>query len=83
MDRYLYDPVYLNRYRGRQHGKGRTSYDNGDSHEGEYKNGKKHGRGVYKYHGGRVYNGTFSKGMKHGLVCSCLILFQGLQRNLW
>jgi MORN repeat len=70
MDRYSYDPVYLNRYRGRQHGKGRTSYANGDSHEGEYENGQKHGRGVYKCHDGQVDDGMFSKDMKDGWVCS-------------
>ena len=44
---------------GKPHGKGVTTYDNGDVYQGEYVKGKRQGRGVYTFADGEKYAGDY------------------------
>ena len=47
-------------------GKGKITYKNGNTFEGEWKNGKKSGQGILKFKTGKKYEGTWSNGKKNG-----------------
>ena len=46
--------------------KGKQTFTNGDSYEGELKDDIMHGKGVYHYYDGHVYEGYFHNGVKCG-----------------
>jgi hypothetical protein len=47
-------------------GIGRTTYDSGHSHEGEYKDDKRHGQGTYTFANGNKYVGEYKDSKMHG-----------------
>ena len=51
---------------GKQHGRGKMTFADGSSYEGEWAEGKKHGKGTYTYAIGDVYEGEYAEGKKHG-----------------
>lgn len=51
---------------GEFHGKGKYSYESGDSYEGDYRNGLQHGRGTYKLSNGEKYVGEYKNDKRHG-----------------
>eukprot|EP00397_Hematodinium_sp_SG-2012_P051762 GEMP01060840.1.p1 GENE.GEMP01060840.1~~GEMP01060840.1.p1 ORF type:complete len:230 (+),score=42.49 GEMP01060840.1:37-690(+) len=46
---------------------GRSSYTNGDTYTGDFKDGKKHGHGVYVYRNDDEYSGTYVENERHGV----------------
>eukprot|EP00397_Hematodinium_sp_SG-2012_P062298 GEMP01083916.1.p1 GENE.GEMP01083916.1~~GEMP01083916.1.p1 ORF type:complete len:143 (+),score=25.62 GEMP01083916.1:40-429(+) len=46
---------------------GRSSYTNGDTYTGDFKDGKKHGQGVYVYRNDDEYSGTYVENERHGV----------------
>jgi len=47
---------------GKQHGKGKYSFANGNVYEGDWKDGKKHGKGKNSWADGSVYDGDVYEG---------------------
>ena len=52
---------------GKPHGKGQTSYGNGDNYEGEYVKGRRQGDGTCLFANGERYEGTWYRDQKHGV----------------
>ena len=52
---------------GNFHGKGKYSFENGNSYEGDYRDGVQHGRGTYKLSNGEKYVGEYQNDKRHGL----------------
>ena len=50
----------------KKEGKGKFSYNDGNTYEGEYKNDMREGRGIYRYKNGDKYIGEWKKDKKHG-----------------
>jgi hypothetical protein len=48
------------------HGKGRYTWEDGRSYEGQYIDDKKEGYGVYIWPDGRKYEGMWANGKQHG-----------------
>lgn len=46
---------------GKEHGKGKFAWRNGDVYDGEFQNGFKSGNGTYMYTNGKKYEGQFLK----------------------
>jgi hypothetical protein len=51
---------------GKPHGKGKTTYKNGDFYEGEYGKGKRQGYGIYTFADGEKYEGQWFQDQQHG-----------------
>ncbi|KAJ3338884.1 hypothetical protein HDU93_008937 [Gonapodya sp. JEL0774] len=51
---------------GARHGKGKTTFPNGDVYTGEYVSGLKQGKGVYKWRNGAVYSGDYVANTRDG-----------------
>ena len=51
---------------GKPHGKGKTTFSNGDTYEGEYEKGKRQGYGVYIFTDGERYEGEWFQDQQHG-----------------
>ncbi|KAG7340360.1 2-isopropylmalate synthase [Nitzschia inconspicua] len=50
---------------GRPSGKGRMTWENGDSYSGGFKHGQRHGKGCQSYANGRQYEGRFVSNYAH------------------
>jgi hypothetical protein len=50
---------------GRPSGKGRMTWENGDSYSGGFKHGQRHGKGCQSYSDGRQYEGRFVSNFAH------------------
>ena len=48
------------------HGKGKTTYANGDAYEGEYHKGKRQGQGTFIFANGERYEGQWLQDEQHG-----------------
>ncbi len=48
-------------------GKGKATFENGDTYEGDFMNGIRHGKGVYTYKNGDKFTGTYSNNKRSGL----------------
>jgi len=53
-------------------GKGKMTYPDGDSYDGDWVEGKFEGLGTYRWADGRVYVGEFKNDKKHGTSNSSL-----------
>ncbi|KXS18461.1 hypothetical protein M427DRAFT_109636 [Gonapodya prolifera JEL478] len=51
---------------GARHGKGKTTFPNGDMYIGEYVNGLKQGKGVYRWKNGAIYSGDYVANAREG-----------------
>ena len=49
---------------GKPHGKGKTTYKNGDMYEGEYVKGNRQGYGIYIFSDGEKYEGQWFQGQQ-------------------
>jgi hypothetical protein len=52
--------------KGKKHGKGKLSYEDGSKYEGEWLNDKKEGKGSFLFTNGDVYEGEFKNDHFHG-----------------
>ena len=57
---------WVGEYRGAGVGRGKYVYDDGDVHEGEFKDGQLHGHGKQVCSDGDVYEGQWKEGEYHG-----------------
>ena len=48
------------------HGKGKLTFADGNSYEGDYRDGKREGNGTFIYSDGRKYVGGWRDGKEHG-----------------
>lgn len=51
---------------GLWHGKGKVTYMDGTSYEGEWVEGLKQGQGIYMMRNGDIYTGHFERDYMHG-----------------
>lgn len=51
---------------GRPHGKGITTFPNGNTYEGDYMKGRRHGRGLMSYFTRDIYNGEWKYDKREG-----------------
>ncbi|KAL2920039.1 hypothetical protein HK105_200105 [Polyrhizophydium stewartii] len=49
-----------------RHGKGKNTFPNGDTYEGQYANSKRSGQGVYKWKAGHRYIGNYQDNQRNG-----------------
>ena len=52
--------------KGKMHGFGKYTYNDGRIYEGEYSEGIKNGRGKFIYSGDKIYEGMFVNGLPDG-----------------
>ena len=51
---------------GLRHGKGKFTWNNGDTYDGSWVEDKRHGQGTYVWHDGSKYKGNYSHGIRCG-----------------